>query len=188
MSKIADHQSGSPRAVRPKKNEGWEGGRAGEEKKEQIIRLGRVGERGRGAADFSSLARAYIMRGAAKSGVGRTFNQSPGIAVVTGLVWADRPPGVCYNGHSSRGFIRSDRKHRRVATRRGVASGLRGFHGWQRIGIRRRCERAREREILRGKGGESERNKDERRRGERLRDEDMHINRETSTEMSDHRE
>lgn len=31
-------------------------------------------------------------------------------------------------------------------------------------------------------------NKDEERRGGRLRDEDMHINRETSTEMSDHRE
>lgn len=31
---------------------------------------------------------------------GQTFNQSSGIAVVTGLVWADRPPGVRYNGHT----------------------------------------------------------------------------------------
>ncbi|KAI4495580.1 hypothetical protein M0802_008592 [Mischocyttarus mexicanus] len=31
---------------------------------------------------------------------GQTFNQSSGIAVVTGLVWADRAPGVRYNGHT----------------------------------------------------------------------------------------
>lgn len=72
-------------------------------------------------------AHAYNATAPQKAASGKTFNQSFGIAVVTGLVWADSPPGACYSGHSSRGFIRSDRKHRRGAARHGVASSYADF-------------------------------------------------------------
>lgn len=102
------------------------------------------------------------MHGAAKS-VGKTFNQSPGIAVVTGLVWADSPPGACYTAVAADTVVVDlfGRTGNTGAARRGIE--LRGFHGWRRTGRQRGgTEREREREIE----GERERQTD---RGWRVR-------------------
>lgn len=92
-------------------------------------------------------------------------------------------PGLAtlQRGHSSRGFIWSDRKHRRGAAR----------HQATRISrlatnrVYNKGEREEGRKRKRGRGERADRTR-MRSGGGRLRDEDMHINRETSTEMSDH--
>ncbi|KAI4488084.1 hypothetical protein M0804_004932 [Polistes exclamans] len=71
--------------IRSRRNDVGEG--LLEEKEEEGERGGRTIERTMGT--YSGVKRT-----------GQTFNQSSGIAVVTGLVWADRAPGVRYNGHT----------------------------------------------------------------------------------------
>lgn len=109
--------------------------------------------------------------------------------------------GSCMGGQPARGLLHSGsadtvvvdlfgRTGNTGAARRGIE--LRGFHGWRQTGRQPRVGR-REREIERGRRMRRDaargRTETRMRSGEgRLRDEDMHINRETSTEMSDHRE
>lgn len=110
--------------------------------------------------------------------------------VVTEFVWADRPVRLLAattqryvwpeRGPVVVGFIWSDRKHRRFTAQRaserasGGGSGSGGGRRISRITLEGRDEWDKDRWGVWDARQE-------------LKDEDMHINRETSTEMSDHR-
>lgn len=145
---------------------------------------------------FEVGVRTHIMHGAAKKRR-ENFQSIARYCSSNGSCMGGQPArGLLHStvarGHSSRGFIWSDRKHRRGAARHRATRiswlatnrATTGRNGEREIdrdrdrgGWRTRCGAARGRTETRMRSGEG-----------RLRDEDMHINRETSTEMSDHRE
>lgn len=106
------------------------------------------------------------MYGAAKS-VGKTFNQSLGIASSNGSCMGGQPArGLLHNGNADTVVVDLfGRTGNTGAARRGIE--LRGFHGWRRTG-RQRGGTDRDRERMADatrRGVRADRNKDEERRG-----------------------